>query len=173
MSGFVCFESHRRPLFKVGSEKTLKFLLIGGATREVLTPSLVLAKEDLRMTKFLQLHKCISLINLYWRSLKGYRWNWNSLTKRQTIISTSIGILQHSLKEKELNTFLVACKAEQKFSLSHPKILADQLTLFNHEWDRFCPPQIPNYPTGFSDLPTALRIAFKGNFFLKEDICMK
>ena len=73
MSGFVCFESHRRPLFKVGSEKTLKFLLIGGATRAVLTPSLVLAKEDLRMTKFLQLHKCISLINLYWRSLKGYR----------------------------------------------------------------------------------------------------
>ena len=40
MSGFVCFESHRRPLFKVGSEKTLKFLLIGGATRAVLTPSL-------------------------------------------------------------------------------------------------------------------------------------
>ena len=134
MSGFVCFESHRRPLFKVGSEKTLKFLLIGGATREVLTPSLVLAKEDLRMTKFLQLHKCISLINLYWRSLKGYRWNWNSLTKRQTIISTSIGILQHSLKEKMLNTLFGCMKRKMFFPTCYrtggfsrpPKILADQ-----------------------------------------------
>ena len=37
---------------------------------------------------------------------------------------------------------------------------------------RLCPPINTGTP-GFSDLPTALRIAFKGNFFLKENICMK
>ena len=102
----------------------------------------LLAKEDLRMTKFLQLHKCISLINLYWRSLKGYRWNWNSLTKRQTTFNKHWNFATPSQREKvEYIIWLHEKQSKRKmFFLGHPKILADQLTLFNHEWDRLCPP---------------------------------
>ena len=115
------------------------------SNRQFLTPSPLLrrlslwmapllAKEDLRMTKFLQLHKCISLINLYWRSLKGYRWNWNSLTKRQTTFNKHWNFATLSQREKvEYITYLVAWKAERDkmFFLGHPKIWADQLTLFS------------------------------------------